>query len=79
MSPDRVGGPSYWASGGTVAGRRGPMALPRAAELLDFLSNEAEMRQVAGDLAAARFCAEVAMELGQAIARAAIWRRCAGA
>ena len=78
MSPDRMTGAAYWASGGTVAGRRGPIELGRAAELLGFFNSEAEARLTAGDRAAARFCAELALELGCAIAKAALWRRCAG-
>jgi hypothetical protein len=30
----------------------------------------------AGDAAAARFCAELALEIGCALAKAALWRRC---
>ena len=76
MSPDRMAGLAYWASGGTVAGRRGPIALSRAAALLDFFNQEAEARLAGGDAVAAGFCAELAIELGCAIAKAATWRRC---
>jgi hypothetical protein len=76
MSPDRMDGLAYWASGGSVAGRRGPFALARAAELLAFFNQAAEQCLADGDAAAARFCAELALELGCAIARAASWRRC---
>lgn len=79
MSPDRMTGVAYWASGGTVASRRGPIALGRAAELLAFFNDEAEARLAAGDTAAAQFCAELALEIGCAIAKAARWRRCAAA
>ena len=79
MSPDRMGGLAYWASGGAVAGRRGPIALGRAAGLLDFFNQAAEASLAGGDAAAARFCAELALELGCAIAKAASWRRCGGA
>lgn len=78
MAPDRIDGLAYWASGGTVAGRRGPVALAHAAELLAFFNAEAEARLVGGDAAAARFCAELAVELGRAIATAIAWRRCGG-
>jgi hypothetical protein len=76
MSPDRMAGVAYWASGGTVAGRRGPIALGRAAELLAFFNSEAERHLSAGETAAARFCAELALEIGCAIVKAALWRRC---
>jgi len=76
MSPDRMAGVAYWASGGTVVGRRGPIALGRAAELLAFFNSEAESCLAAGEMGAARFCAELALEIGCAIAKAALWRRC---
>jgi hypothetical protein len=76
MSPARIGGLAYWASGGSVAGRRGPLPLAGAVELLAFFNREAEVCVARGDAPAARFCAELALELGCAIARAAAWRRC---
>ena len=78
MAPDRIGGLAYWASGGSVAGRRGAVSLVRATELLAFFNDEAAIRLAGGDTAAARFCAEIAIELGCAIAKAASWRRCGG-
>jgi hypothetical protein len=78
MSPARMGGLAYWASGGSVAGRRGPVTLSRAVELLGFFNDEAEALLGAGDAAAARCCADLALELGCAVAKAASWRRCAG-
>jgi hypothetical protein len=77
MSPARMGGLAYWASGGSVAGRRGPIELSRAMALLDFFNGEAETSLAGGDAAAARCCADLAIELGCAIAKAASWRRCA--
>jgi hypothetical protein len=71
-----MAGPAYWASGGSVEGRRGPIAAADAAALLAFLSSEAEARAGAGHGAAARYCAEQALELGRALAKAVIWRRC---
>ncbi len=79
MAPTRMGGLAYWASGGSVAGRRGPIALARAMELLAFFNREAEMRLAGGDGPAAHFCAELALELGCAIAKAVSWRRCGAA
>jgi len=79
MSPVRMGGLAYWASGGSVVGRRGPVALSRAVELLTFFNSEAEQSLADGDAAAARCCADLALELGCAVAKAASWRRCAGA
>jgi hypothetical protein len=76
MSPARMDGLAYWASGGSVAGRQGPLPLARAVELLAFFNQEAEACVSRGDASAARFCAELALELGCAIARAAAWRRC---
>ena len=79
MAPDRMGGLAYWASGGTVAGRAGAIRLERATELLGFLNTQAEACLSEGDAAAARFCAELAVELGCAIAAAAAWLRCGAA
>ena len=76
MSPARMGGLAFWSSGGSVAGRRGPMALDRAVELLGFLNREADACLARGDAAAARLCADLALELGCAVAKAASWRRC---
>jgi hypothetical protein len=74
-----MGGLAYWASGGSVVGRRGPIALSRAMDLLGFFNGEAEVSHADGDAAAARCCADLALELGCAIAKAASWRRCAAA
>ena len=79
MAPGRMGGLAYWASGGSVAGRRGPIGLARAAELLGFFNRQAETSLAEGDAAAAHFCADLALELGCAIAKAASWRRCGAA
>jgi hypothetical protein len=79
MSPERMGGAAFWASGGTVESRRGPIASADAAALLAFLVSEAEVRSRCGDAAAARHCAEQALELGPALARAISWRRCGAA
>jgi len=79
MSPARTGGLAYWASGGSVAGRHGPMPLARAVELLAFFNSEADASLRRGDEPAARFCADLALELGFALARAASWRRCGAA
>jgi hypothetical protein len=76
MSPARMGGLAYWASGGSVAGRRGPIALSRAVELLAYFNEEAEALLGDGDAAAAHLCADLALELGCALAKAASWRRC---
>lgn len=79
MSPARKAGLAYWASGGSVAGRRGPMPMARAVELLAFFNCEAEACLRLGDEPAAHFCADLALELGCALARAASWRRCGAA
>ena len=78
MAPERMSGPAYWSSGGTVAGRRGPITLARAAELLAFFNETADARLADGDAVTARFCADLALEVGRAIAKAMIWRRCGG-
>ena len=79
MSPERMGRLAYWASGGSVAGRRGPISLARAAELLAFLNDAADSALAADDADAAGFCAELAVELGAAMAKALAWRGCASA
>ena len=76
MSPGRIGGRAFWASGGGVEGRCGPLGLGEAVALLAFLSAEGERLDRGGEPAAARFFAELALELGPAIATAAAWRRC---
>ena len=76
MSPSRMAGPAWWASGGSVEGRRGPIAAVDAARLLTFFVDEAEARARAGDELAGRYCAEQALELGRALAKAVSWRRC---
>ncbi len=76
MSPQGMAGAAYWACGGGVETRRGPLAVAEAIALLTFLAAEAEVRSRGGDAAAARFCAERAIELGRALARAVSWRRC---
>ena len=79
MSPVRMGGLAYWSSGGTVAGRRGPISSARALDLLAFFNREAETCLAEGDAKAAQFCAELALELGRAVARAVRWRCCGAA
>jgi hypothetical protein len=76
VSPERMSGLAYWSSGGSVAGRCGPLALGSAVELLGFLNREAEACLAQGDGVAARFCAELALEFGCAVAKAVTWRRC---
>jgi hypothetical protein len=76
MAPGRMGGLAYWASGGSVAGRHGPIGLARAVELLGFFNRQAEASLADGDAAAAHLCADLALEIGCALARAARWRRC---
>jgi hypothetical protein len=79
MSPLRIGGPAYWASGGSVVGRRGPIAFSRAKQLLEFFDAEARERRRAGDSAAALFCLRLAVDLAHAIIAASEWRRAARA
>jgi hypothetical protein len=79
MAPDRMGGLAYWASGGTVASRRGPLGPARAAELLGFFNLQADACVAEGDAGVARFCADLALELGCAVAAAVTWRKCASA
>ena len=77
MSPQRMRGPAYWASGGGVEGRSGPLALGEAMALLAFLGDFAESCGGFDD-SAAGYCADIAIELGRAIARAVSWRNCGG-
>jgi hypothetical protein len=78
MSPERMAGRAYWASGGDVIGRCGPISISRAFELLQVFTEEAERQRWAGDPAAGELLSSLALELGAAIARAAVWRRAAG-
>jgi hypothetical protein len=77
MSPQRSGKAAYWCSGGTVLRRGGPIAATEADALLSFYIAEALALIVADDLAAARFCAGMALELASAIEAAGDWRRAA--
>lgn len=77
MSPERMAGPAYWASGGDVIGRCGALSIERAFELLQFFAGEAE-RQHGDPAGGGGLLASMAMDLGAAVARAAAWRRAAG-
>jgi len=79
MSPERMAGPAYWASGGDVIGRGGALPIGGAVELLQWFADEAAQQREAGDSAAGCLLASLAMELGAAVARATVWRRAAGA
>jgi hypothetical protein len=78
MSPDRMPGPAYWASGGEVRGRGGPLTPARAVEIVRFLDQQAEDSDRFGDLTGAGVCRRVALDLRRAIAAAGDWRRAAG-
>ena len=77
MSPDRMPGPAYWASGGEVRGRGGPLTRDRAVEVAEFLDRQAEGSHRIVDLAAAGVCRGMALDLRRAIASADDWRRAA--
>ena len=78
MSPARMPGPAYWASGGEVRGRCGPLTRDRAGEVLQFLQRQAEDGLRIGDFAAAAALCRMARDLRLAIALADDWRRAAG-
>jgi hypothetical protein len=78
MSPERMMGLAYWASGGDVVGRGGALPINRAVDLLRWLADEAALLCVTGDSTAGSLLASLALELGAAIARAVVWRRAAG-
>jgi len=71
--------PAYWASGGGVMSRQGPLSAVRALELLRFFGREASARLVHGDRAGARFCARTAKQLALALSETDSWRRAATA
>jgi len=73
-----MAGPAYWASGGEVRGRTGPMARERAVEIARFLDRQGEDCCESGDLAAAGALRRMVRELRLAIASADDWRRAAG-
>jgi hypothetical protein len=77
MSPQRMGGLAYWACGGEVMGRCGPLARARAAEVAKFLVAQAERGREIGDMAAVYLCCHLALELADAVAAADDWRRAA--
>ena len=78
MSPDRMPGPAYWASGGEVRGRGGPLTRDRAIEIAEFLERQAADGRETGDSGAADVCGRMALDLRRAIAAADDWRRAAG-
>jgi hypothetical protein len=71
-------GPSYWASGGEVRGRAGPLTRTRALDVAGFLARQAEARRHSGDPAAADLFSGMALELRAALAATDDWRRAAG-
>jgi len=75
MSPAPMSGPAYWASGGEVRGRRGPLTRGRAVELAGFLDREAG--RACGDPALAGALRRMARDVRRAIAAADGWRRAA--
>jgi hypothetical protein len=75
MSPAPMPGPAYWASGGEVRGRCGPLTRDRAAEVLQFLDRQAEASRETGELATAGVLGGLARNLCHAIASADDWRR----
>jgi hypothetical protein len=77
MSPRRMGGPAYWASGGAIVGRCGPIELERARALLDFYDEAAREQRSAGDSAATLCCLRLAVDLARAVIAASAWRRAA--
>jgi hypothetical protein len=77
MSPAPMPGAAYWASGGEVRGRCGPLTRERAVEVAQFLERRAEVSRTAGDLAAASAVGGMARRLRHAIAAADDWRRAA--
>jgi hypothetical protein len=77
MSPERMGGPAYWACGGEVRGRCGPLARTRAIEVARFFVDQAERGLETHDTAAARLGCRLATDLIRAIVAADNWRRAA--
>ena len=53
MSPAPMPGPAYWASGGEVRGRSGPLTRERGIEVVQFLDRQAEDSRGTRDLPAA--------------------------
>ena len=74
MSPHRSGPLAYWHSGGGVESRSGPLSRSRALELLRFYIREAIAALDQGNVAAAIFCTQAALEIASAIAAAGAWR-----
>jgi hypothetical protein len=77
MSPAQMPGPAYWASGGELRGRCGPLTRDRAAEVLQCLQRQIEASRKTGDLAAAGALGGMARNLRFAIAAAEDWHRAA--
>jgi hypothetical protein len=71
-----VGG--WWASGGTICSRSGPVTAASALELFGRYAREAWERRLNGERPAARLCAEMALNLGEAIVGSDDWQCAAG-
>jgi hypothetical protein len=77
MSPAPMPGPAFWASGGEVRGRCGPLTSDRAAEVLRFLRRQAETHHKTSESQAAGVLDGMAETLRRAIVAAEDWRRAA--
>jgi hypothetical protein len=73
MSPQRPAGPAFQACGGEVVSRAGQ---PADEALLAYLCRQA-LALLDHDPVAARTCAAMALDLAEAMARSADWRRAA--
>jgi hypothetical protein len=78
MSPKRAPGLAYRAVGGEVVGRNGRSLPSPALALLGFYATEAQRARSRADEAAARYCAQMAVELLRAVVAADDWRRAGG-
>jgi hypothetical protein len=74
MRPPQQNAGGYWASGGDILGRAGPLPPQNANRLFASYGREALQRDRCGDAAAARLCAALALQLARAIVAADDWR-----
>ena len=77
MTPVRLPTRAYWASGGVIVGRCGPLTTVQASALLRFYRRQALACHDHGDHDAVICCLALAADLAVAIVNAADWARAA--
>jgi hypothetical protein len=72
--PDQL---AYWASGGGITSKFGPLSMDTADRLYTFFACQAIKADEIKDREGARYCAQMAIQLFKAIEQANRWARAA--